>query len=1790
MLKKKHFNFPLLLSVLILVVGVTTFLFLQTKDTPTEASSTVINSIDTTGDVGLNSSIAIDTSPGAPDNFPYISYFDQTNQDLKYIKCGDAACTPATNIVTTIEGQVVGSPAVAATQTGLHTSIVIGSDHFARISYYSITNNAPAANFSLRFVKCLNIECRSTTTSPAGIPTNSPVDLGTAENSPTSIALDNSGFPRITFSKSNGTGSGLNIIQCSSADCSTGKTPVELDGSAAVVGSASSIAVGSDNLTRVAYNDQTNTNLKFIKCATVTCTTSETKTVLDGATPATTVGYNPSMKLSTSNLPRISYFDVTTSNQHYKYAECTVDDCTGTVNITQLDPEIVTDSGGSISSLTLGTDGIPSIAYQSIQKLKFIRCSDTSCTSKNILFLDSTGNVGADNSIAFGADGFPRISYRDQTNADLKYIQCTDATCGRVPSAPTSLLMNVIENGALTQFNTTDSGRLALTSKELVVTAVNNDLDLADVVDKYEVQVATDNAFSSIVYDSGSTGTSMASRANGAQSAQIEVPAAISENTTYYWRIRFWDHAGNAGDFSPSGAGAASFKTSAGLTPVINNIDTTGDVGQYSSIVIYPTDGFARISYYDATNGDLKFKRCTNADCTTAVTTTVDSTGIIGQHTALALNSSGLARIVYYNATLGGPFGPVGDVKYVECLDADCSTGNRNITTIATSGDVGQFASIAISSVSDGELASISYYNTSGGFPSGPGDLIFVKCPNTACTGSSSVNLDTVGNTGSYTSLKLSTTAGTIDYPRISFYDTTNGNLRFVRCGDKTCTPASATFTNVDGVSPVTNVGQYTSLSLTSTDIPYISYYDVTNGDLKLVICGDVTCSSGNTFPVLDTTGDVGKYTSLSLTVTGIPRISYYDVTNTALKFATCSDTVCTSSTMTTLNKVGNMGQYSSLSLGADSFARVSYYDASNGDLKFALCTTGSCTAPTNTPPTTPTTLYANTAANTAQSGVASPATLNSTSVVFSAVHNDPDGDATDKYELQIDNNNDFSSLLYDSEQTGLVGTTLTSTSSGSRTPTPDISILANGANSGAVLNNFSGGVPTPNTVYYWRIRFWDINGARGDFSPDIGGAAQFTVIIGGAPTAPTALYANTSVIGAQSGRDNPTNLASTSVVFSAIHNDPDANAANKYELQIDDDNDFSSVIYDSGSLGTSMTSTTDGSRTHTPDIGILAAGGGVTNTLVGGVPSLNTTYFWRIKFWDTDSNVGAYSPSGVDAAYFIVSTTNCATPPTGLVSWWPGDNNSSDMQGTHPGILTGGTTFNSAKVAQGFSFDGVNDSVSMTDTGFPSGTQDRTLSAWIKTSATGEKYFLSYGTDVATQAFGFGVLNNKLTVTQSGSSISSSASVNSNVFHHVAVTYSATGDTYKLYIDGVQDGTGTMTTSTVLSGSLFLGRYVTATNFFAGIVDEPMIFNRALSLSEINSMYLMGSTGVCKPSLNVFNMADTLTRQAKTADSNHTLILTTPKGIPDSSTFTITFPAGFNLTTLTEDDIDIQDDGVDLTTAPDCTGSEKASVSISGQVITVTICNGDGGAIAPNSVVTVKIGTNATQSGTGSHTISNPSSVANYVISIGGTFGETGSLSLPIVDSDQVNESASITPYITFDLDTGISVGETPTPYTVYFGNLSPLVVSSSDHTSINSVYLDLNTNAVGGAIVTVKGAYGGLKSTMVNSLITTTDSGTAVPLSAGTEGFGLCIANTSTVGGTITKTAPYNGSCDATTHNIGGITISPRTLFTSSGAPVDGTDNNTAEVMFKTSISPTTKAAIDYTEVVTFIATGSF
>ena len=86
------------------------------------------------------------------------------------------------------------------------------------------------------------------------------------------------------------------------------------------------------------------------------------------------------------------------------------------------------------------------------------------------------------------------------------------------------------------------------------------------------------------------------------------------------------------------------------------------------------------------------------------------------------------------------------------------------------------------------------------------------------------------------------------------------------------------------------NVGQFTALVSSSGGRQHITYYDGTNGNLKYATCAATCGTAGNwSKGVIDGAGDVGESSSLEVAAGGRRHVTYADFTNFDLKYATCA-------------------------------------------------------------------------------------------------------------------------------------------------------------------------------------------------------------------------------------------------------------------------------------------------------------------------------------------------------------------------------------------------------------------------------------------------------------------------------------------------------------------------------------------------------------------------------------------------------------------------------------------------------------------------------------------------------------------------------------------------------------------------------------------------------------------------------------------------------------------------------------------------------------------------------------
>lgn len=366
-------------------------------------------------------------------------------------------------------------------------------------------------------------------------------------------------------------------------------------------------------------------------------------------------------------------------------------------------------------------------------------------------------------------------------------------------------------------------------------------------------------------------------------------------------------------------------------------------------------------------------------------------------------------------------------------------------------------------------------------------------------------------------------------------------------------------------------------------------------------------------------------------------------------------------------------------------------------------------------------------------------------------------------------------------------------------------------------------------------------------------------------------------------------------------------------------------------------------------------------------------------------------------------------------------------------------------------------------------------------------------------------------------------------------------------------------------------------TSCSGGYYVDPAAANVSVATEDsITYWKVSGLTGTGGMSL-IEGLSDELTRLQVSTASDHNITFGTTLGLTASGqTFTLEFDKTaklFNLSSLVITDIKLMDlDSVERTLASSANvNTWGVNINSVDDVITFTTPTSGTGYFPLASQIVVKIGTNAG----GTHQITNPSISGAYSLLItlnnaGPGEGEQGEVTIPIVDSDQVNISGFVNTFINFDIDTAVEdtdcsyevclthggVGAiSAINYTVDLGELNSTWVNKSNDVAvmhsdgntgiINSIWFDLTTNAYNGAIVYVKSANAGLQGPATNIIPGVVDTND-IQANGGSYGFQLTQAGTGT--GTILR----NSNCD-TVAEFCGPTLTNKEVFTTSNQPLD-------------------------------------
>jgi hypothetical protein len=75
--------------------------------------------------------------------------------------------------------------------------------------------------------------------------------------------------------------------------------------------------------------------------------------------------------------------------------------------------------------------------------------------------------------------------------------------------------------------------------------------------------------------------------------------------------------------------------------------------------------------------------------------------------------------------------------------------------------------------------------------------------------------------------------------------------------------------------------------------LPIMSYFDVANSALKVAQCSDAACTGPARISVLDDSGSVGTRRTMLIDSNGLPRIDYQDLSASRVKIVQCATRSC---------------------------------------------------------------------------------------------------------------------------------------------------------------------------------------------------------------------------------------------------------------------------------------------------------------------------------------------------------------------------------------------------------------------------------------------------------------------------------------------------------------------------------------------------------------------------------------------------------------------------------------------------------------------------------------------------------------------------------------------------------------------------------------------------------------------------------------------------------------------------------------------------------------------------------
>ena len=423
----------------------------------------------------------------------------------------------------------------------------------------------------------------------------------------TSLALDSAGRPHISYCV--GVGGDLKYAwydgtnwQITTVDSYTKYTSLALD---------------SADRPHISYYNYANGDLKYAWY-------DGTNWQITRVDVVGSVGYYTSLALDSADRPHISYYDSTNGDLKYAWYDGT------NWQITTVDSA---GNVGKYTSLALDSADRPHISYydQTNGDLKYAWYDGTNW---QITTVDSAGTVGRYTSLALDSADRPHISYHDSTNYDLKYAWY-DGTAWHATRIDAvypgyggtrlgSLVLDELDQPHVGYVNSSEDACYAflpLSNLSPVADAGPDQL----VVDKDGSGNEDVKLYGGLSYDRDGSIVQYSWRAGGVEVATGVSPTLTLPVGSHTFTLVVTD---NDGATAQDAVVVTVVSSSEWAVETVDEIEVGVGIG-----VAISAAGRPHISYYDQTNGDLKYAWY---DGTNWQITTVDSAGNVGKYTSVS--------------------------------------------------------------------------------------------------------------------------------------------------------------------------------------------------------------------------------------------------------------------------------------------------------------------------------------------------------------------------------------------------------------------------------------------------------------------------------------------------------------------------------------------------------------------------------------------------------------------------------------------------------------------------------------------------------------------------------------------------------------------------------------------------------------------------------------------------------------------------------------------------------------------------------------------------------------------------------------------------------------------------------------------------------------------------------------------------------------------------------------------------------------------------------------------------